>query len=67
MDDSHAEDSHRAAEIFDVKCCCEGSLELTGPFRIAAENQNIVNVDGNVDHQGGGDQRIAGVVTLELM
>ena len=55
MDHCHAQDPNGAAKILDVEGGCEGHLELPRPLRIAAKNQQVINVDGNVDHQRRGD------------
>ena len=65
--DCHAKDAHRASEVFDVKCSSERDQELARPRGIAAEDEDIIDVDGDVDHQGGSNERLTGVVALELV
>ena len=65
--DCHAEDAHWAAEVFDVKRSSECSQELACPSGIVAEDEDIIDINGNVDHQGWGNERVAGAVAFELM
>ncbi len=67
MNNSHPKHTHWAAQIFNIKGCSKGSLELAGPLRVTAKDQHIVHIDGNIDHEGWGDERIAGAVTFELV
>ena len=67
MDNCHAKDADRAAKVFDVECCSKCGLELASPFKVTAEYQHIIHVDNDVDHEGWGNQRIAGAVALELV
>jgi hypothetical protein len=67
MNNCHSKHSPWAAKVFDIKGCCKGSLELASPLWVTVEDQHIVQIDGNIDHEGWGDERIAGAVTFELV
>ncbi|MFO0007497.1 MAG: hypothetical protein ACK559_40925, partial [bacterium] len=60
MDYGHAKDTDRGTKILDVECCSKRLLELLGPCRVTAENQQVLNIYCNEHHQSGGDQRVAG-------
>ena len=67
MHDGHAQHADRAAKVLDVESGSECRLELLGPLRVTAENQHVIHIDGNVDHESGSDKRIASAVTFQLM
>ena len=64
VDHCHTEDTDRGAEILDVECGRKGKLELSRPLKVAAENQDVININCYEHNQGGGDQRIASAITF---
>ena len=63
---SHPEDSNGSAEVLDVKGGSKGSFELPGPLRVAAEYQQVIDIDSDVDNQLWGNKGVTRAVTFQL-
>ncbi len=64
VDHCHTKDTDRCAKVLDVECGRKGTFKLFCPFRITAENQDIIDINCDEHNQGGSDKRVAGAVTF---
>ncbi len=55
------------SEIFDVKASSKGSLDVNKPCRIVVEEENVINVDGDVcNNEVGLAKNVSAGVATEL-
>ena len=65
-DHSHTKNPDWSSEVLDVELSSKGWFEGNGPVGIAAEYQDIIDINNDISCNVGSQQRVTGAVALEL-